>query len=167
MLTIYHIAIFNKGIEYGCIVATVEGPNTEEDRATSTKIKLKIHNESSGFFTGIGCFICNFSLKVKEDTKLYQASPRCKAYALKVPFRIELKRLNEQQIVVLLGVDEQLNGATALSECQISMEKCSCSHTQQGLKQTLIHQIHKGKHYMLYYICYMTKIYSRSYPSLS
>ena len=43
----------------------VAGPNIGTDRATSAKTTIKIHNEFSDVFTGIGCFK-DTSLKVKK-----------------------------------------------------------------------------------------------------
>ena len=62
------------------------GPNTEPDMAASAKTTIKLHNESSKVFTGIGCFKGTFSLKVKEDTKPIQAPPRSVEYALQELF---------------------------------------------------------------------------------
>ena len=56
-------------------------------------------------FTGIGCFVGTFSLQVKLDSKLYQVSPRCIAYALQKPFKEALEQLQHQDIKTPLGVD--------------------------------------------------------------
>ena len=55
----------------------------ETDRAASAKAALTIHSEFNDVFTGLGHFNLIFSLKVKDDSKLYKAPPGCIAYATK------------------------------------------------------------------------------------
>ena len=57
--------------------------------------------------------------------------PRHVACALQELFRKELERLQDQQILAPLGVDEKWNGATALSECLSQMAEYACALTPQ------------------------------------
>ena len=66
----------------------------------------KIHNTYGNVFNGIECFEGMFSLQLKPDSKPYQASLRCMAYALQKPFKEELKWLQELDIITPLGVDK-------------------------------------------------------------
>ena len=68
------------------------GPNTETNKASSAKTTIRKHNEFCKVFTDIGYFKGTFLLKVKEDTKLYQAPPGHVAYALQTHFK-KLERL--------------------------------------------------------------------------
>ena len=52
-----------------------------------------------------GCFEETFSLQVIEGSHPYQAPPRRVAYALYKPLKEELKWLQKQQNIVLLGID--------------------------------------------------------------
>ena len=54
----------------------------------------------------MGCFKGTLFLQIKVSTKLYQALTRDMAYPLQDPFKNELKWLQEQQIIVSLGVSE-------------------------------------------------------------
>ena len=48
----------------------------EAYRGVSVETTLKIHDEYSDVFTGIGCFKGTFSLQVKDDVKAYQVQLR-------------------------------------------------------------------------------------------
>ena len=67
---------------------------------------LKIHDEYSSVFTGMGCFRGTFSQWFKDDAKPYQVLLRCTAYILQESLKKELKRLELHQILAPLGVDE-------------------------------------------------------------
>ena len=77
----------------------------EASRVASEKTTRIMHNYSD-VPTGIGCFKGKFFLQVKDDVKPYQAALRYIAYALQKPFSKELERLQDQQILATLGVDE-------------------------------------------------------------
>ena len=67
----------------------------------------KIHIEFSDVSSGIGCFGGIFSLQIKDDSWPYQA-PRRVVFVLQEPLKEELERLQKQQIIVPLGMDETL-----------------------------------------------------------
>ena len=80
--------------------------NVDADKRKSSDLMQKIHNTFWEVFNGIGCFKGTFSLQLKPDSKLYQAPPRCVAYALQTPFKEELEHLQRMDIITPLGVDE-------------------------------------------------------------
>ena len=67
---------------------------------------MRIHNDFSGIFTGIGCFKGMFKLQVREGSHLHQALPRKVTNALQEPLQEELDKLQKQEIIVLLDIDE-------------------------------------------------------------
>ena len=50
----------------------------------------------------MGCF----SLQIKSDSKPYKVSPKHAVYALQKPYKEELDRLQQQDIITPLGIDE-------------------------------------------------------------
>ena len=67
---------------------------------------MKLQKEFEDVFTCIGCFDGMFSLQVKPDNQPYQATQRHIAYALQKPFKEELERLPQQDIMKPLGIDK-------------------------------------------------------------
>ena len=65
-----------------------------------------MHTEFDNVFNGIGCFEGTFLLQLKPDSRPYQAPPRHVAYALQKSFKDELDRLQQLDIITLLGVDK-------------------------------------------------------------
>ena len=59
-------------------------------------------------FSGIECFEGTFRLKVKDDSYLYLVSHRRVANVFQEPIKKDLDRLEKQQILVPLGMDETL-----------------------------------------------------------
>ena len=55
---------------------------------------------------GLGCFEGILSLQVKPDSKQYQVPPRHMGYGLQKPFKEELEKLQRQDIITALGMDE-------------------------------------------------------------
>ena len=74
----------------------------------------KIHNTYGNVFNGIGCFEGMFSLQLKPNSKPYQVPPKHVAYALQKPFKEELKRLQELDIIAPLRVDEMAEWCNSL-----------------------------------------------------
>ena len=79
-------------------------PNYDNDKKKSAGITEQLQRDFEDVFNGIGCFDGTFSLQLKLDCKPYQVPLRC--VALQKPFEEELKRLQKQDIIVPLGVDE-------------------------------------------------------------
>ena len=88
----------------------------EADKASCAKTKWMMHNDNSGIFTRIGCFKGTFSLKIKDDAKVYQKPPKHVAYSLQKLIRKELEMLQEQEILAQLGMDETVECPAALSK---------------------------------------------------
>ena len=65
-----------------------------QERSAETTPQL--HKEFEDVFNGMGCFSGTFLLQLKPDSKPYQASLRCMAYALQKPFKEELERLKNK-----------------------------------------------------------------------
>ena len=61
----------------------------------SDEITQYLQRDFTDAFNGIGCFHGAFPLQVKRDSKPYQASLRCVAYALQKPFKEELEQLQQ------------------------------------------------------------------------
>ena len=80
--------------------------NKETNKRASEAITNRIYNEFKNFFSDTSCFEGTFSMQIKEGSCQYKAPPRRLAYALDKPLKEELKWLQKQQIIVLLGVDE-------------------------------------------------------------
>ena len=65
----------------------LSSPNVETDKRKSTEITQQIHTEFDNVFSGIGSFEGTFLLQLKPNSRPYQVSPRCVAYALQKPFK--------------------------------------------------------------------------------
>ena len=91
----------NNDIEY-----FLPGPSQESDRRENTKITEQIQRDFEDVFNHRGCFDGMFSLQLKPDSKPYQAPLRHIAYALQKPFKGELERLQQQDIITPLSIDE-------------------------------------------------------------
>ena len=87
-------------------VTIFAGPSQESDRIASTEITEQLQRDIEDIFNGIGCFDGMISLQLKPESKPYQAAPRHIAYALQKPFKDELERLQQQDIITPLGIDE-------------------------------------------------------------
>ena len=79
----------------------ISSNNKETDKRASEAITNRIHNTFNIVFSGIGCFEGMFSLKVKDGSHQYQASPRRVACALQKAVKEQLQWLQEQQINAL------------------------------------------------------------------
>ena len=91
----------NNEIEY-----FLPGPSRESDRKASIETTKQLQKEFEDVLNGIGCFDGMFSLQVKSGSKPYQVPLRHMAYALQKPFKEELERLQQQDIIKPLGLDE-------------------------------------------------------------
>ena len=74
----------------------------------SAELTQQINKEFNDVFNGIGCTEGTFSLQLKLNSRPYQVPPRYVAYALQKPFKDELERLQQQDIIAPLGVNETL-----------------------------------------------------------
>ena len=69
-------------------------------------ITKQLQKECEDVLTGIGSFHGMFSLQVKLDIKPYQVPPWHIAYALQKPFKEELERVQQQDIITPLGIEQ-------------------------------------------------------------
>ena len=90
----------NNEIEYLLL-----GPNRESDRKACVEITKQLQKEFEDVFNGRGCFDAMFSLQVKPDSKPYQVPPRQITYVLQKPFKEELERLQQHDIITPVGLD--------------------------------------------------------------
>ena len=96
------------------------------------------------FFNGTGCFEDTFSLQLKPDSKPYQAPPRHVAYALQEPFKEELRRLQEMDIITLLGIDETTKWCHSFVLVLKANGKVRLCLDPARLNQALIRPVHRG-----------------------
>ena len=95
-------------------------------------------------FTGIGCFDRTFSLHVKPDSKPYQVFPRHIAYALQKPFKEELERPQQQDIITPLVVGEMVEWCNSLVLAQKPNGKVRLCLDPARLNQVLLRPVHRG-----------------------
>ena len=100
----------------------------------SAETALKMHDEYSDVFTGIWCFKGTLFLQVKDDTKPYKFLLHCVAYALQEPFKKELERLQQHQILASLDIDEIAEWYnTFVMVPKPNGTECLCQYTLQDL----------------------------------
>ena len=118
--------------------------NTEADGRKSDIMTQKIHNTFGNVFNGIGYFEGTFSLQLKPNSKPYQASPRCIAYALQKLFREELEWLQKMDIIAPLGVDDMAEWCNSFVLVPKVNGKVQLCLDPVWLNQALIRPIHRG-----------------------
>ena len=85
-----------------------------------------------------------FSLEVKPDSKSYQVPPWHISYGLQKPFKEELERLQEQDIITSLGIDELVEWCNSfILEPKPDGEVKLCLDPAM-LYQALIRLVHRG-----------------------
>ena len=89
-----------KSKSYQTIEYFLSGLSYENNKKRSAETTRQIHKAFEDVFNG------TFSLQLKPDSKPYQVPLRYMAYALQKPFKEELERLQKQDIIAPLGVDE-------------------------------------------------------------
>ena len=75
-------------------------------KTVSAEITQQLQREFKYVFTRSRCFDVTLSLQVKSDSKPCQMPLRFIAYALQRPFKEEWEWLQQQDIIILLGMDE-------------------------------------------------------------
>ena len=93
---------------------------------------------------GIGCFDWMFSLQVKTDSKLHQVLPQQVAYALMKIFKEELERLQQQDIITPLQIDEMAEWCNSLVLVPKHNGKVRTCLEPARLNQLLIRLVHRG-----------------------
>ena len=121
----------------------IAGPNCDSDKRRNAESTQQIHKDFDKF-SAIGCFEGIFSLQLKPDSKPYQALLRCMAYALQKLFQDELERLQQHDIIALLGVNETLEWCNSFVLVTKSNSKGRLCLDPGWLNQALIRPIHRG-----------------------
>ena len=116
----------------------------EADKRQSNEMTQEIHNTYGDVLMALGCFVGTFSLKLKPDSKPYQAPPRHVAYALQKPIKEELNRLQELDIITPLGVDEMVEWCNSIVVVPKANGKVQLCLDPAQLNQALIRPIHRG-----------------------
>ena len=129
----------NKPTEY-----FLTGPTYDSDKRKSVESTQWIHKDFDDVFNGIECFEGIFSLQLKPDSKPYQAPPWCMAYALQEPFHDELERLQQQDIITPLGVNETSEWCNSFVLVPKANGKVRLCLEQALLSQALIRLVHRG-----------------------
>ena len=80
--------------------------NKETDKRENRLLTMEIHSNFCDSFMGVSCFEDTFKLQLREGSHPYINLPIRVAYAPQDPLCEELDRLQKQQIIVLLDVDE-------------------------------------------------------------
>ena len=122
----------------------LSGPNCDTDKRKSAELAQQIHKEFNDVFIGIGCFEGTFSLQLKLDSRLYQVPLRCVAYALQKPFKDELERLQQQDIIAPLGVNEMSEWYSSFALVPKANSEVRLCLDPAWLNQALIRPIHRG-----------------------
>ena len=81
----------------------------EADKKVKRLLTTKIHMQFSDIFIGISCyggFEGTFKLWMREGSYQLLAPPRIVVYALQKPLQEDLDKLQKQQIIVPLDIDE-------------------------------------------------------------
>ena len=124
----------------------LSGPNCDMDKMKSAELTQQINREFNDVFNGIWCFEGMFSLQLKPDSGQYQALPRCIVYALQTLFRDELERLQQQDIIGLLGVDETVEWFNSFVLVPKAIGKVRLCLDPAWLNQALIRAHKQGAH---------------------
>ena len=120
------------------------GLSCESNKKRSAETTQQIHKDSEDVFNGIGCFDGTFSLQLKPGSKPYQVPPRYLACALQKPFKKELERIQKQDIIAPLGVDETSKWCNKFVLVPKANGKVKLSLDPAHLNQALIRPIHRG-----------------------
>ena len=122
----------------------LSGLNYDSNKKRSAETTQQLHKEFEDVFNGIGCFDGIFSLKLKLDSKPYQAPLRWMAYALQKPFEEELERLQKQDRLAPLGIDETSEWCSSFVLVPRTNGKVRLCLDPAQLYQALIRPIHRG-----------------------
>ena len=97
-------------------------------------------------FNGTGCFEGTFSLQLKPDSNPYQAPQRCVTYTLEKQFQDKLERLQQQDIIAPLGVNETSEWCNSFMSVPKANGKVRLCLDPAWLNQALIRPMHRGPH---------------------
>ena len=119
-------------------------PNYETDKRKSAELTQQMHKEFDNVFNGIGYFEGTFALHLKPNSRPYQAPPRHVAYMLQKPFKDELDRLQQLNIITPLGGDKMLQWCNSFVSVPKANGKVRLCLDPAQLNQTFIRLVHRG-----------------------
>ena len=119
-------------------------PNCDTDKRKSAELTQQIHKEYNDVFNGIEYFEGTFSLQLKPDSRPYQVPQRHVAYALQKPFKHELERLQQQDIIAPLGLNETSEWCNSFVLVPKANGKVMLCLDPAWLNQALIRPIDRG-----------------------
>ena len=122
----------------------LSGPNYESDKKKSAESTWQIHKDFDDVFHSIGCFEGTFFLQLKPDRAPYQSLPRSMAYTLQKPFQEEPVRLQKQDIIALLQVNETSQWCNSFVLVPRANDKVILHLDLACLNQALIRPVHNG-----------------------
>ena len=93
---------------------------------------------------GIGCFDGTFTIQTKPDSKPYQAPLRHIAYTQLKTFKEKLQRLQQQDIITPLGIDETAQWCNSFVLIPKPNGKVRLCLDPARLNQALIRPLHRG-----------------------
>ena len=129
----------NKSTEY-----FLSSPNYNSNKRKCAEATQQVHKDFDDVFNGIGYFVGTFSLKLKSDSKPYQTPLRCVAHTLQKPFQEELERLQQQDIIAPLGVNDTSEWCNSFVPVAKVNGKVRLCLDLAWLNQTLIRPVHRG-----------------------
>ena len=83
-------------------------------------------------------------MQIKPDSKPYQAPPRHVGYALQKLFKEELERLQQQDIITPLDIDEIVEWCNSFVLVPIPNGKVKPCLDPARLNQALLRSVHRG-----------------------
>ena len=121
----------------------IAGSSCESDERKSAELTQQIHNEFEDVFNDIGCLQGTFTLQLKTNSKPYQAPPWFVSHVLQKPFQEELLRLQLQDIITPLGVDEVLEWCSSFVVVPKAYGKVRLCLDPAQLNEVLIRSVHR------------------------
>ena len=104
----------------------------------------QLQRDFKDVFNGIGCFDWTFSLQLKPDIKPYQALLRCVAFPLQKLFKEELERLQQQDFITPLGIEETAEWYKSFVLIPKPNGKVRLHIDPATLNQALIRSVNRG-----------------------
>ena len=120
------------------------GLSYDSNKKRNAKITQWLQKAFEDVFNRNGFFDDAFLLELKPDSKPHQVPLRCVAYALQKPFDEELKRLQKQDIMAPLGVDETSEWCNSFVLAPKANGKVRLCLDPAWLNQALTGLIHRG-----------------------
>ena len=108
----------------------------------SVEIVEQLQRDLADVFNGMGCFDGTFSLQLKPDSKPFQVPQD--TWCIQQPFEEESKRLQKQNIIVPLGVDETMEWCNSFVLVPKANGRVKLCLDPAWLNQALIRPVQRG-----------------------